>query len=146
MDNVTWKEATGTDGQICRFIDLNKERPGNWQFIDVDKFEAQVREDEVRKWVMKSRRERAREKARKKARREVMFADVVMKIIGGLIIFLGYSASMWTHEIGPIFAMGFVGAVLIFAVSSVKDKAVDSLYREYTEEYLDIDERNDVNV
>lgn len=125
--------------RIVRFIDLNKIRPGNWQYIDVDKFERDIREDETQKWVNIRRRERARARAMKKARRDVMMANLAFKVVGALLIFLGYSATLWTHEGGPVVAMGFVGIVLILIPDVNKDNAIKTLYKEYFK-----DERNDL--
>lgn len=125
--------------RIVRFIDLNKIRPGNWQYIDVDKFERDIREDETQKWVNIRRRERARARAMKKARRDVMMANLAFKVVGALLIFLGYSATLWTHEGGPVIAMGFAGIVLILLPDVNKDNAIKTLYKEYFE-----DERNDL--
>lgn len=133
MDNLARKE------RIVKYIDITKERPGNWQFVDVDKFEADIREDETRKWVNLRRRERARAKALKRAKRDLALATLVLRAVGAAIIFIGYSASMWTHEIGPVFAMGFVGLLLIFGPSLNKDNALNKLYLEYMN-----DERNDL--
>lgn len=125
--------------RIVRFIDINKIRPGNWQYIDVDKFERDIREDETKKWVNIRRRERARAKAMKKARRDVMMANLAFKVVGALLIFLGYSATLWTHEAGPIIALGLFGAVVFFVPDANKDRAINTLYKEYYE-----DERNDL--
>lgn len=133
MDNLARKE------RVVKYIDITKERPGNWQFIDVDKFEADIREDETRKWVNLRRRERARAKALKRAKRDLALATLVLRAVGAAIIFIGYSASMWTHEIGPVFAMGFVGLLLIFGPTLNKDNALNKLYLEYMN-----DERNDL--
>lgn len=133
MDNLARKE------RVVKYIDITKERPGNWQFIDVDKFEADIREDETRKWVNLRRRERARAKALKRAKRDLALATLVLRAVGAAIIFIGYSASMWTHEIGPVFAMGFVGLLLIFGPALNKDNALNKLYLEYMN-----DERNDL--
>ena len=134
MDNLAHSEE-----RIVRFIDINKHRPGNWQYVDVDRLEAAIREDETRKWVNLRRRERARAKAIKRAKRDVALATLVFKVVGSAIIFLGYSATMWTHEAGPIIALGFVGALLIFGPSSNKERSINKLYNEYLE-----DERNDI--
>lgn len=134
MDNLARKES-----RVIKYIDITKERPGNWQFVDVDKFEADIREDETRKWVNLRRRERARAKALKRAKRDLALATLVLRAVGAAIIFIGYSASMWTHEIGPVFAMGFVGLLLIFGPSLNKDNALNKLYLEYMN-----DERNDL--
>lgn len=136
MDNLARKE-----GKRVEFIDINKARPGNWQYIDVDKFEAKIREDETRKWVNARRRERVRLKALKKARRDVLMANLVSKIIGVLMVFFGYSASMWTHEGGPILVTGFFGVLIALAPDINKDKAITQLYKKYFE-----DERNDLDV
>lgn len=134
MDNLARKE-----GRTVKYIDITKERPGNWQYIDVDRFEADIREDETRKWVNLRRRERARAKALKRAKRDLALATFILRAIGAAIIFVGYSASMWTHEIGPVFAMGFVGLLLILGPSLNKDNALNKLYLEYMN-----DERNDL--
>lgn len=134
MDNLARKES-----RVIKYIDITKERPGNWQFVDVDKFEADIREDETRKWVNLRRRERARAKALKRAKRDLALATLVLRAVGAAIIFIGYSASMWTHEIGPVFAMGFVGLLLILGPALNKDNALNKLYLEYMN-----DERNDL--
>lgn len=134
MDNLARKES-----RVIKYIDITKERPGNWQFVDVDKFEADIREDETRKWVNLRRRERARAKALKRAKRDLALATLVLRAVGAAIIFIGYSASMWTHEIGPVFAMGFVGLILILGPALNKENALNKLYLEYMN-----DERNDL--
>lgn len=81
-----------------KFIDITKERPGNWQYVDVDKFEAQIREDETRKWVEKRRRERARQKLRKEAFWSVILGTLAVRLVG-LAVFIGaVSASLYFHE------------------------------------------------
>ena len=134
MDNLAKDES-----KYVKYIDITKSRPGNWQYVDVDRFECQIREDETKKWVNLRRRERARNKALKRARRDVLMANVVSKIIGGLIIFAGYSATLWTHEAGPIIATALVGAILIFGPETNKDESVKRLYKEYIQ-----DERTDI--
>lgn len=134
MDNLARKEE-----RVVKFIDITKSRPGNWQYVDVDRFEAEIREDETRKWVNLRRRERARAKAMKRAKRDIALATLVFKVVGTAIIFFGYSASMWTHEAGPVIALGFIGLLLVFGPSYNKDAYINRLYSEYLEE-----ERKDI--
>ena len=64
MDNLA-RETKATEiklddisGRRVEFVNLSKERPGNWQYVDVDKLEARIRAEETAKWVAIRKRER----------------------------------------------------------------------------------------
>lgn len=101
MDNLAReKKAVSIDiaeGRRIEYIDINKERPGNWQYIDVDKFEAQIRAEETAKWVAIRKRERERKKLRKEALISTIMATLVVRLIGVAMIFLGTSLCLYFH-------------------------------------------------
>jgi hypothetical protein len=94
MDNLARKN----ESRIVKYIDLNKERPGNWQYVDLDKFERDIREDETRKWVELRRRERARQKLRKEAFWSVVLATLAVRLIGLGMVLGSIAASLYFHD------------------------------------------------
>lgn len=98
--------ARKNEPRRVKFIDITKARPGNWQYVDLDKFECEIRTDETRKWVEKRRRERAREKLRKEAFWAVILSTLAIRMIGALILTASIALSLYLHEGSPAFAMG----------------------------------------
>lgn len=133
--NININSSLAEDKErYVRYIDLNKERPGNWQYVDVNKLETDVRMEETEKWVAIRRRERARTKARKKANLEIALANLVFKVIGIAMIFIGYSATMWLHEGGPVIALGLFGLIFIVAPACNKHENIEKLFNKYYKE------------
>lgn len=103
MDNLA-REAKATEikldtipGRRVEFVNLSKERPGNWQYVDVDKLEARIRAEETAKWVAIRRREREAKKLRKEAFWSTILATLAVRIVGVVIIFAGTSAALYWH-------------------------------------------------
>lgn len=94
MDNLARKTK---EPRRVEYIDLNKVRPGNWQYVDVDKLEARIRQEETEKWVKLRREERERKKLRKEAFWSTIMATLVIRLIGVAIIFVGTSAALYFH-------------------------------------------------
>lgn len=84
-------------GRRIEFIDLSKERPGNWQYVDVDKLEARIRAEETAKWVAIRKRERATKKLRREAFWSTFAATIVIRLIGLAIIIGGNSLGLYLH-------------------------------------------------
>ena len=134
MDIKIKSNLAEDDERYVRYIDLNKERPGNWQYIDVDRLECDIREDEVKKWVGIRQRERARAKARKRATIEVNILNLIIRLIGFFMIFVGYSASLWLHEGGPVIALGLFGLIAVISPGINKNDNIETLYKKYYKE------------
>lgn len=130
LDNLAHDEE-----RYVRYIDLNKSRPGNWQYVDVDRLTADIEQEQTQKWIALRRRERIRQKAKKRAMLEVAVANMLFRVIGAALIFIGYSSSMWLHEGGPIIVLGLLGLILIFGPASNKKENQEKLYKKYKEEY-----------
>jgi hypothetical protein len=96
-----------------KFIDITKERPGNWQYVDLDKFETEIRVDETRKWIEKRRRERAREKLRKEAFWAVILGTLAIRVIGALMLSGAMALSLYLHDGTPMFALSPFAALMI---------------------------------
>ena len=103
MDNLA-RETKATEiklddipGRRVEFVNLSKERPGNWQYVDVDKLEARIRAEETAKWVAIRRREREIKKLRKEAFWSTILATLAIRIVGVVIIFAGTSAALYWH-------------------------------------------------
>lgn len=103
MDNLA-REAKATEikldnipGRRVEFVNLSKERPGNWQYVDVDKLESRIRAEETAKWVAIRKREREAKKLRKEAFWSTILATLAIRIVGVVIIFAGTSAALYWH-------------------------------------------------
>lgn len=103
MDNLA-REAKATEikldnipGRRVEFVNLSKERPGNWQYVDVDKLESRIRAEETAKWVAIRKREREIKKLRKEAFWSTILATLAIRIVGVVIIFAGTSAALYWH-------------------------------------------------
>lgn len=103
MDNLA-REAKATEikldnipGRRVEFVNLSKERPGNWQYVDVDKLEFRIRAEETAKWVAIRKREREIKKLRKEAFWSTILATLAIRIVGVVIIFAGTSAALYWH-------------------------------------------------
>ena len=103
MDNLA-REAKATEikldnipGRRVEFVNLSKERPGNWQYVDVDKLEARIRAEETAKWVAIRKRERETKKLRKEAFWSTILATLAIRIAGVVIIFVGTSVALYWH-------------------------------------------------
>lgn len=105
--------AEKDEPRTVRFIDISKERPGNWQYIDVDKFEAHIREDETRKWVEKRRRERNRTKLRKEAFWSVVLGTLALRTIGLAVLLGATAASLYFHDGIFLFGLGPFAALAV---------------------------------
>lgn len=106
MDNLAreTKETKATEiklndipGRRVEFVNLSKERPGNWQYVDVDKLESRIRAEETAKWVTIRKREREIKKLRKEAFWSTILATLAIRIVGVVIIFAGTSAALYWH-------------------------------------------------
>ena len=104
MDNLAREKTKATEiklddipGRRVEFVNLSKERPGNWQYVDVDKLEARIRAEETAKWVAIRRREREIKKLRKEAFWSTILATLAIRIVGVVIIFAGTSAALYWH-------------------------------------------------
>ena len=86
MDNLARKNKEYTR---VHFIDITKERPGNWQYIDVDAFEKHIREDEAAKWIKKRMKERKKARERREAFISTMAAVLAVRVVGILILIFG---------------------------------------------------------
>lgn len=96
MDNLA-RNIDISKARRIEYIDLNKDRPGNWQYVDVDKLEARIRADETAKWVAIRKREREIKKLRKEAFWSTILATLAIRIVGAVIIFAGTSAALYWH-------------------------------------------------
>ena len=103
MDNLA-REAKATEikldnipGRRVEFVNLSKERPGNWQYVDVDKLESRIRAEETAKWVAIRKRERETKKLRKEAFWSTILATLAIRIAGVVIIFAGTSVALYWH-------------------------------------------------
>lgn len=105
--------AEKKEPKTVRFIDISKERPGNWQYVDLDKFEAQIREDETRKWVEKRRRERNRTKLRKEAFWSVVISTLAVRLVGLTVLLGATAASLYFHDGIFLFGLGPFAALAV---------------------------------
>lgn len=96
MDNLA-RNIDISKARRIEYIDLNKERPGNWQYVDVDKLESRIRAEETAKWVAIRKREREIKKLRKEAFWSTILATLAIRIVGVVIIFAGTSAALYWH-------------------------------------------------
>lgn len=103
MDNLA-RDAKATEikldnipGRRVEFVNLSKERPGNWQYVDVDKLESRIRAEETAKWVAIRKREREIKKLRKEAFWSTILATLAIRIVGVVIIFAGTSVALYWH-------------------------------------------------
>lgn len=96
MDNLA-RNIDISKARRIEYIDLNKDRPGNWQYVDVDKLEARIRAEETAKWVAIRKREREIKKLRKEAFWSTILATLAIRIVGAVIIFAGTSAALYWH-------------------------------------------------
>lgn len=96
MDNLA-RNIDISKVRRIEYIDLNKERPGNWQYVDVDKLEARIRAEETAKWVAIRKHERETKKLRKEAFWSTILATLAIRIVGVVIIFAGTSAALYWH-------------------------------------------------
>lgn len=96
MDNLA-RNIDISKARRIEYIDLNKERPGNWQYVDVDKLEARIRAEETAKWVAIRKRERETKKLHKEAFWSTILATLAIRIAGVVIIFAGTSAALYWH-------------------------------------------------
>ena len=110
MDNLARKKK---EPQYVQFIDITKHRPGNWQYIDVDKFEREIREDETRKWVELRRRERARKKLRKEAFWSMVLATLAVRVGGAILGAASIGVSLYFHDATLALAIAPIALLLI---------------------------------
>lgn len=119
MDNLA-RETKATEikldnipGRRVEFVNLSKERPGNWQYVDVDKLESRIRAEETAKWVAIRKREREAKKLRKEAFWSTIMATLAIRIVGVVIIFAGTSAALYWHFGEAALAAWPLGALFI---------------------------------
>lgn len=96
MDNLA-KNIDISKGRRVEFINITKERPGNWQYVDVDKLEARIRAEETAKWVKIRKREREIKKLRREAFLSTLAATLVIRLVGVAIIAIGHSLGLYFH-------------------------------------------------
>lgn len=104
MDNLARAkeiDITKESGRRVEFIDITKPRPGNWQYVDVDKLENRIRAEETAKWVAIRKRERDIKKLRREAFWSTFAATLMIRLIGLAIIIGGNSLGLYLH-IGEI--------------------------------------------
>lgn len=119
MDNLA-RETKATEikldnipGRRVEFVNLSKERPGNWQYVDVDKLEARIRAEETAKWVAIRKRERDTKKLRKEAFWSVIAATLIIRVIGLAIFVAGTSLALYFHMGEAVFVAWPLGALFI---------------------------------
>ena len=136
MNNLAPKEP-----QRVKYIDITKARPGNWQYIDCDKFETQIRIDETRKWVEKRKRERAREKLRKEAFWAVILSTLAIRTIGLVVLLGSLALSLYLHTAYPIFGLGWVAVLFIVCPghNNVGKEMDEYIKRRKKNEHSDMD-------
>lgn len=96
MDNLA-KNIDISKGRRVEFIDITKERPGNWQYVDVDKLEARVRAEETAKWVAIRKREREMKKLRREAFWATFASTLIIRLVGVAVIAIGHSLGLYFH-------------------------------------------------
>lgn len=104
MDNLARAkeiDITKESGRRVEFIDISKPRPGNWQYVDVDKLENRIRAEETAKWIAIRKRERDIKKLRREAFWSTFAATLMIRLIGLAIIIGGNSLGLYLH-IGEI--------------------------------------------
>lgn len=133
MDNLARKD----EPRRVKFIDITKARPGNWQYVDLDKFECEIRTDETRKWVEKRRRERARQKLRKEAFWSVILSTLAVRTIGTLMLTASIALSLYLHEWTPMFAIGPFGALFVLCPghNNIRKEMDEYIEREKNHEH-----------
>lgn len=131
MDNLA-REPKEEHAKVIRFIDIDKERPGNWQYVDVDEFEFNIRQDEAAKWVARRQRERQRQRDRKEAVTSMILATLVFRIVS-LIIFVVCAAI--SHAIGNSMLVVTVAPMCLIGVWMPGYNNVDDLVDKY-EKYI----------
>lgn len=118
MDNLAREnKAISIDikeGRRVEFIDVNKERPGNWQYVDVDKLEARIRAEETAKWVAIRKHSRETKKLRKEAFWSCLAATLVVRLIGLALIIGGTSVALYFHIGEVVFAAWPIGGLLLW--------------------------------
>lgn len=85
MDNLARVPKEEHHAQIIRFVDLDKKRPGNWQYVDVDEFEHNIRQDEAAKWVALRKKERDRIKRHKEAISSMILMTTIVRVVATII-------------------------------------------------------------
>lgn len=100
MDNLARAkeiDITKESGRRVEFINITKPRPGNWQYVDVDKLEARVRAEETAKWIAIRKREREIKKLRREAFWSTLAATLVIRLVGVAIMAIGHSLGLYFH-------------------------------------------------
>lgn len=137
MDNLARKKE---EPRRVEFIDLNKARPGNWQYVDVDKLEARIRAEETAKWVAIRRRERETKKLRKEAFWSTIMATIVIRIVGLALIIGGTSLALYFHLGEVVFAAWPIGALFVWCPGH---NSIDENIEKYIKNKHKEENRND---
>lgn len=137
MDNLARKKE---EPRRVEFIDLNKARPGNWQYVDVDKLEARIRAEETAKWVAIRRRERETKKLRKEAFWSTIMATIVIRIVGLALIIGGTSLALYFHLGEVVFVAWPVGALFVICPGH---NSIDENIEKYIKNKHKEENRND---
>jgi hypothetical protein len=118
------------EGRRVEFINLSKERPGNWQYVDVDKLEARIRAEETAKWVEIRRRERAAKKLRKEAFWSTIMATLAIRILGLIVLVGGTSLALYFHVGEVVFAAWPIGTLFVLCPGH---NSIDENIKKYIE-------------
>lgn len=139
MDNLARAkeiDITKESGRRVEFINLSKERPGNWQYIDVDKFEQRIRAEETAKWVAIRKRERDIKKLRREAFWSTFAATLVIRLIGLAIIIGGNSLGLYLH-VGEISLVSWpIGVLFVLCPghNNIEENIQEYIKKNYKED------------
>lgn len=110
MDNLARNE------QPIKAVNIDITPGKRMEFIDAETFEADIRADEARKWILKDIRRREREKKRREYKQALFLYKLIMRTAGSLIIAGSYLACKYIPEGGAgLLPLVFVAIVMVIA-------------------------------